>query len=48
MDEIIANLDYSDEVKSNAILAEYDVIKKKLDEEMLNWENATEELMMLE
>ncbi len=48
MDEIIANLDYSDEAKSNAILAEYDVIKKKLDEEMLNWENATEELMMLE
>jgi len=48
MDEIIANLDYSDEAKSNAILAEYDVIKKKLDEEMLNWENATEELMMLD
>lgn len=48
MDEIIANLDYSDEAKSTAILAEYDVIKKKLDEEMLNWENATEELMMLE
>ena len=48
MDEIIANLDYSDEANANAILAEYDVIKKKLDEEMLNWENATEELMMLD
>ncbi|MBI1836430.1 MAG: ABC-F family ATP-binding cassette domain-containing protein [Flavobacteriia bacterium] len=48
LDEIIANLDYSDEAKSNAILTEYEIIKKKLDEEMINWETATEELMTLE
>lgn len=48
LDEIIANLDYTDEAKSNAILSEYDLIKKKLDEEMSNWETATEELMSLE
>lgn len=47
MDEQIANLDYSNETESTKILAEYDSTKKLLDQEMENWEQATEELMMI-
>ena len=48
LDVVIANLDYTDESKANKILAEYEMIKTNLDNEMLIWELATEELLMLD
>src|SRR5690606_16067410 len=41
---IMADLDYTDEVKSQKVLAEFNETKAKLDEQMLIWETATEEL----
>ena len=46
--EIIAELDYSDEAYANQQLAEYEALKKELDEQMETWERATEELLGLE
>ncbi len=46
--EIIAELDYSDEAYANQQLAEYEALKKELDEQMETWEKATEELLGLE
>ena len=46
--EIIAELDYSDEAYANQQLAEYETLKKELDEQMETWERATEELLGLE
>ncbi len=47
MDEQILALDYTNENESTKLLAEYDILKKSLDSEMQNWENATEELILL-
>lgn len=44
MDETLANLDYTDEAKSSAVLGEYNLAKSQLDEAMLLWETALEEL----
>ena len=38
MDEVIANLDYTDQEKSNKILADYAILKKQLDELFAKWE----------
>lgn len=46
--EIIAELDYSDEAYANQQLAEYETLKKELDEQMETWERATEELLGFE
>ncbi len=48
MDETLANLDYTDEAKSSATLAEYNHAKTQLDEAMSTWENALEELSTYE
>ena len=48
MDEIILNLDYTNETESTKVLAEYETIKKELNSEMEIWELATEELMTLD
>ncbi len=45
MDEQIVNLDYTNEYESAKLLSNYDKAKKELDQEMENWEQATEELM---
>ena len=47
MDEQILALDYTNENESTKLLAEYDILNKSLDSEMQNWENATEELILL-
>jgi ATP-binding cassette subfamily F protein 3 len=38
MDEVIAKLDYTDQEKSNQILADYAILKKQLDELFAKWE----------
>jgi ATP-binding cassette subfamily F protein 3 len=38
MDEVIAKLDYTDQEKSNKILADYAILKKQLDELFAKWE----------
>ena len=43
----IISEDYTNENESTKLLAEYDILKKSLDSEMQNWENATEELILL-
>ncbi|MEN9440156.1 MAG: hypothetical protein RLZ33_232, partial [Bacteroidota bacterium] len=48
MDEEIALLDYTNEEQSNKLLAEYSKVKAELDQLMMDWEKATEELMELE
>jgi chaperonin cofactor prefoldin len=48
MDKEIAQLDYSNEAEANKILATYHHHKQELDELMLNWEKATEELMEID
>ncbi len=45
MDELIINLDYTDEKVSSKILTEYENIKVKLNQEMEIWEKTTEELI---
>ncbi len=45
MDQQIVNLDYTNESESAKLLSNYDKAKKELDQEMENWEQATEELM---
>ncbi|RFC54129.1 ABC-F family ATP-binding cassette domain-containing protein [Brumimicrobium aurantiacum] len=44
MDKVVANLDYSDEEKSAAILKDYDALKTELDEVMESWDNDTNSL----
>ena len=44
MDEILATLDYTDESNSSRVLGEYNQLKSQLDEAMLTWEKAIEEL----
>ena len=44
MDKKMETLDYSDTHKSNKILADYEILKKELDEQMSIWESATLEL----
>ena len=48
MDEEIALLDYSNEEESNKLLADYSKVKAELDQLMIDWEKATEDLMELE
>lgn len=48
MDEQILTLDYSDKEASAKVIAEYDQVKKSLNDEMEIWENATEELLNLQ
>ncbi|MGB0932720.1 MAG: ABC-F family ATP-binding cassette domain-containing protein [Lishizhenia sp.] len=48
MDKVIANLDYTNETNANEQLAKYEQLKKELDTQMEVWENATEELLMIE
>jgi hypothetical protein len=48
MDAVIANLDYEDQDKANAILSDYDTLKKEYDVQMSLWEEATEVLMEME
>lgn len=48
MDVVIANLDYEDQDKANAILNDYEVLKKEYDVQMALWEEATEVLMEME
>jgi hypothetical protein len=48
MDEEIALLDYSNEEESNKLLADYSRVKAELDQLMIDWEKATEDLMELE
>jgi len=47
MDVVLAELDYTHQEKANKTLAEYDDLKKKLEEVMQQWENASEELSAL-
>ena len=44
MDSVLANLDYSDKVKSDAELSKYEVLKKQLEDTMQQWEIQSEEL----
>ena len=44
MDSTISNLDYSDQEKANNILEEYANVKKNIDQLMLDWEEAEDEL----
>lgn len=48
MDELIANIDYSDEEKSQKILEDYNTLKSTLDIQLEIWERSTEKLMALE
>ncbi len=48
MDEIIANLDYTNEEAANVQLNKYEVLKNELDQTMLDWENLNNELIELE
>lgn len=48
MDELIANIDYSDEAKSQKLLEDYSALKSTLDAQLEIWEKSTEELMALE
>lgn len=48
MDLEIANMDYSKEEESKKLLENYQKTKETLDEKMLDWEKATEELMEIE
>lgn len=48
LDAQVANLDYSDETKSNEVLAKYEATKTELDNQMKIWEESTEQLMELE
>lgn len=48
MDKVIANLDYTNETNANQQLSNYEELKKELDTQMELWENATEELLMIE
>ncbi len=48
MDQELATLDYSDEKVANDKLSEYEKLKKELDEQMEQWEEATEALLELE
>ncbi|MCO5259637.1 MAG: ATP-binding cassette domain-containing protein [Crocinitomicaceae bacterium] len=47
LDQIIVVLDYSNEAKAQKTLADYDQLKKQLEEQMQIWEQASEELMRL-
>jgi ATP-binding cassette subfamily F protein 3 len=44
MDSVLANLDYSDKVKSDAELSKYEALKKQLEDTMQQWEIQSEEL----
>jgi hypothetical protein len=44
MDEVLLTLDYTDEANSAKMLADYADAKKQLDETMLVWEQAVEDL----
>lgn len=48
MDLEIANMDYSKEEESKKLLEHYQKTKETLDEKMLDWEKATEDLMEIE
>jgi ATP-binding cassette subfamily F protein 3 len=48
LDEKIALMDYSDEIESTKVLERYTQVKTKLDDLMLEWEKATEQLMDLD
>ena len=48
LDSTVANLDYSDEQKSQEILTNYNTTKEQLDQEMLLWEELTEKIMGLD
>jgi ATP-binding cassette, subfamily F, member 3 len=44
MDDVLANLDYSDKAKSEAALVQYETLKKQLEQTMQQWEMQNEEL----
>ena len=44
MDEVILHLDYSDKTNADKVLADYDKLKKELDNVMSHWELQVEEL----
>lgn len=44
MDEVILHLDYSDKTNADMVLADYDKIKKELDNVISHWELQVEEL----
>ena len=44
MDEVILNLDYSDKTNADNVLADYEKLKKELDNTMSHWELQVEEL----
>lgn len=48
MDKVLADLDYTDEENSAKQLAKYESLKADLDQEMMAWEEGTEQLMELE
>ena len=48
LDKIIAELDYSDESNANKQLKKYEEAKLALDQAMENWEEATNELLVIE
>ena len=48
LESAVANLDYSDEQKSQEILTNYNTTKEQLDQEMLLWEELTEKIMGLD
>jgi hypothetical protein len=48
MDEIIANLDYTDEASANVQLNKYEALKTELDQTMVDWESLNNELIELE
>lgn len=48
MDVVLAELDYTNEALAANTLAEYDKLKKDLDEQMLLWEEGTEKLMEID
>lgn len=48
MDVVLAELDYNNEDLANKTLAQYEKLKKELDEQMILWEEGTEKLVELD
>lgn len=47
LDELVSNIDYSDEKRAETILKDYNSAKEELDLEMQQWEEITEKIMEL-
>lgn len=48
MDVVLAELDYNNEELANKTLAQYEKLKKELDEQMILWEEGTEKLVEMD